>query len=340
MITKIEFCPCTLQKGYSTYSPTGRLLLFGNRTKNINHTLTFGPPGKNTQLTKEYNEKRKSLSISGYQEKYTLKQVKNNLQLAESKGSHILKPIPAERFELVKDMPANEHLTMQIARQIFKIKTAECAIIFFNEGSPAYITKRFDFKKDGSKYQIEDFATLMGKSAEAEGNDYKYNASYLDMAKLIEQYIPAAKVELINFFRLVVFNYLIANGDAHLKNFSVMESDQGDYLLSPAYDLMCTSLHLNDTDICMRDGLFEGDYNEPDYQITGMHTRESFLSFADKINISRKISGNIIDDLTGKQTAVQTFIDQSFLSAEGKALYLRFYTDRQLRLCKNEKLNY
>jgi serine/threonine-protein kinase HipA len=41
-------------------------------------------------------------------------------------------------------MPANEHLTMQIARQVFGIETAENALIFFQNGEQAYITKRFE----------------------------------------------------------------------------------------------------------------------------------------------------------------------------------------------------
>jgi serine/threonine-protein kinase HipA len=47
-------------------------------------------------------------------------------------------------------MPANEHLTMQIARQVYGIETAENALIFFKDGAPAYITKRFDVKEDGN----------------------------------------------------------------------------------------------------------------------------------------------------------------------------------------------
>jgi serine/threonine-protein kinase HipA len=41
-------------------------------------------------------------------------------------------------------MPANEHLTMQIARQVYGIETAENALIFFKNGAQAYITRRFD----------------------------------------------------------------------------------------------------------------------------------------------------------------------------------------------------
>ena len=328
----IQYCPCTLEKGYGTYSPKGRMLLFDSRTKAISHTLTFGPPGKNAALTREYNEKRKGLSINGYQEKYSLRLVDKALQLTESSGTYILKPIPAERLELVADMPANEHVTMQIASQVFNIKTAVAAMVFFEDGTPGYITRRFDYKADGTKYQVEDFATLLGKSAEVEGDDYKYNASYLNLAELIKRYVPAAKVELVNFFRLVVFNYLVANGDAHLKNFSVMESAQGDYVLSPAYDLLCTALHLNDSDICMHGGLFEGDYKEPAYQQTGLYTRESFISFALKMDIPLKLAELILNEMTGKQAAVSDMLDRSFLSEAGKAAYRKSFAERQQRL--------
>lgn len=328
----IQYCPCTLQEGHATYSPAGRMLLFGSRTKAISHILPFGPPGKNAALTREYNQKRKELSISGYQEKYSLRLVKKELQLVENKGTHILKPIPLERLVLVEDMPANEQVTMQIARQVFNIKTAAASMIFFDDGTPGYITRRFDYKADGSKYQVEDFASLMGKSAEAEGDDYKYNASYLDMAELIQRYVPAAKVELVNFFRIVVFNYLVANGDAHLKNFSVMESEQGDYLLSPVYDLLCTALHLDDSDICMHDGLYEGDHNEPAYQEKGIYSRESFISFALKMDIPVKLAESILSEMTEKEAAVFDMLDRSFLSDAGKAAYRKSFTERQRRL--------
>jgi serine/threonine-protein kinase HipA len=329
----IIYCPSTLQPGFNTYSPAAQQALFGSRTKKVSHILPLGPPGKNPELTREYNEKRKSISISGVQEKYSLLLQKNQLKLTSSKGSHILKPIPAERLERVEDMPANEHVTMQIARQVFGIKTAACGMIFFDDGTPAYITRRFDYKPDGTKYQIEDFSTLLGKSPEKEGDDYKYNASYLDIARLITQYVPASKVELMNFFRLVVFNYLFANGDAHLKNYALMESDQGDYLLAPAYDLMCTALHIDDGDLALHDGLYDGDMKEEPYQRYGIYTRQSFILFAEKAGIPILLANQIIDELMLSNMKAMEMIDRSFLSTEAKTRY-REITDERYRRFK------
>src|ERR1700741_1574545 len=106
-LPEIKYCPSTLQPGFATYSPSAQLALFGSRSKKVSHILPFGPPGKNSELTREYNEKRKRISISGAQEKYSLRLDKNRLLLTDIAGTHILKPVPAERLELVHDLPAN-----------------------------------------------------------------------------------------------------------------------------------------------------------------------------------------------------------------------------------------
>jgi serine/threonine-protein kinase HipA len=330
-LPELIVCPSTLKPGFTTYSPSAQLTLFGSRSKKVSHLLPFGPPGKNPELTREYNEKRKTFSISGVQEKYSLLLDKNDLRLTDTRGTHILKPVPTERLERIEDMPANEHVTMQIAGQLYGIKIAACGMIFFEDGAPAYITRRFDYKPDGTKYQLEDFATLLGKSVEREGTDFKYNASYLDIADLIHKYVPAARVEMINFFRLVVFNYLFANGDAHLKNFTLMESDQGDYLLAPAYDLLCTALHIDDTDLGLHGGLYEGDMNEAPYLNYGIYTYQSFILFAEKIGLQLKLAEDIIDKSMKAVLPAMEMVERSFLRAEAKQKYIELLGERHRR---------
>lgn len=328
-LLNIQYCPSSLQSGFTTYSPAAQKDLFGSRSKKVSHILPFGPPGKNPELTREYNEKRKSISISGVQEKYSLLLQRNNLKLTDTKGTHILKPIPAERLQRVEDMPANEHVSMQIARQVFSIKTAACGMIFFDDGSPGYITRRFDYKSNGiDKYQVEDFATLLGKSPEKEGDDYKYNASCLDIAQLIQKYVAAAPVALLEFFRLTVYNYLIANGDAHLKNFSLMETDHGDYLLAPAYDLMSTALHIDDSGIALQDGLYEGDHLEKDFQKFGTYTKRSFINFAEKAGIKTEMAVSVLDAILKESPKSMHLIEQSYLSEEAKKKYIEIVQER------------
>ena len=327
---EIKVCPSTLRPGFTTYSPLAQANLFGSRTRRVSHILLFGPPGKSPELTREYNEKRKRISISGVQEKYSLRQEKNELMLTDTKGSHILKPVPNERLERLEDLPANEHVSMQIAKQAFGIRTAECGMIFFDDGSPAYLTRRFDYKPDGSdKYHLEDFATLMGRSPEREGENFKYNASYLDIANLIRQYTAAAPVVLVEFFRLLVFNYLIANGDAHLKNFTLMETIQGDYTLSPAYDLLCTKLHLDDNHLALNGGLYKGDHDEATYYNGGMYTSASFIVFAEKAGIPLLPAQQVIGEIVRKTPEAIDLIQRSFLSEEAKGKYIEILMQRK-----------
>ena len=127
---------------------------------------------------------------------------------------------------------------MQMASQVYHIETAANALCFFRDGEAAYLTRRLDVAPGGSNYQQEDLASLAGLTKVNGGSDYKYShLSYEECAELIRRYTVAASVEVLKFFRIVVFNYLILNDDAHLKNFSLINRGDGEYHLAPAYDL-------------------------------------------------------------------------------------------------------
>ena len=148
---KIKYCPGTLAEGFDTYSTTCLKRVFNG--KKVSHTLPYNPPQVNEEDAEKFLENRKRISISGVQEKVSLILDKNKLRLTNKgeRGNYILKPIPRD-LKKIDQVPANEHLTMQIARQVYNINTAENALIFFKNGEPAYITKRFDVKIDGTKW--------------------------------------------------------------------------------------------------------------------------------------------------------------------------------------------
>lgn len=82
-------------------------------------------------------------------------------------------------------MPANEHFTMQLARQVFRIAAAECAVVFFKDDPvPAYLTRRFDISADGQRLRQEDFYRIAGIADETGGKNYKYEVSYEKIAVL------------------------------------------------------------------------------------------------------------------------------------------------------------
>jgi serine/threonine-protein kinase HipA len=297
--------------------------------KKVSHILPYDPPQQSEEVAELFIENRKRISISGVQEKLSLLLDKNILRLTQDgePGTYLLKPIPRD-LKKVDQVPANEHLTMQIARQVYGINTAENALIFFKDGTPAYITKRFDVKPDGKKWGKEDFASLAGKTKDNAGADFKYTYSYEEIGLLIQKYVFAWRVEIEKYFSLVVFNYLFSNGDAHLKNFSLLESTSGDYLLSPAYDLINTRLHVDDTDFALNKGLFADDYKSEAYKKKGHAGKSDFLELAKRIGISDNRANKLLSVFLEKQPSVETLVKHSFLSEENKRGYYLMYQTR------------
>ena len=325
---EIEVCPGTLAEGYVTYSASCLRSLFNG--KKVDHILPYEPPQQNEEVAELFIDNRKRISISGVQEKLSLLLERNQLRLTKKgeQGIYILKPIPID-LKKADQVPANEHLTMQIARQVYDINTAENAMIFFKDGTPAYLTKRFDVKDDGSKWGVEDFASLAGKTKENAGSNFKYDYSYEEVGLLVQKYLPAWRVEIEKFFTLVVFNFLFSNGDAHLKNFSILESTRGDYLLSPAYDLINTRLHVADTAFALSGGLFADQHRSLQYKNAGYPAKVDFMEFAKRIGILESRIEKLMSPFLEKQSEIEKLVLNSFLNDSGKKAYLIMYNTRR-----------
>ncbi|KJF44167.1 type II toxin-antitoxin system HipA family toxin [Draconibacterium sediminis] len=330
-LPKIKYCPGTLAEGFNTYSTTCLRKVFAG--KKVNHILPYAPPRSNEEDTEKFIENRKRISISGVQEKISLLLDKNKLRLTEKgeQGTYILKPIPID-LKNTDQVPANEHLTMQIAQQVYGLQTADNAMIFFNNGEPAYITKRFDVKKDGSKWGKEDFATLAGKTEENEGPNFKYDYSYEALGELLKKYASAWRVEIEKLFSLIVFNYLFSNGDAHLKNFSLLETSAGDYVLSPAYDLLNTRIHVDDSDFALSEGLFSDAFQSEAMEKNHHPGLDDFRELAKRFEIKQIRSDKILAAYTQLQPMVEELTQRSFLNEKTKRAYLLHYQTRRNRL--------
>lgn len=321
-------CPGCYRTNLEGYCPNCRKQLFDGAK--VSHILSFDTP-KADNLP-DYQEKTKRLSISGVQLKYSLRLDGKELKLVEKGGQYILKPIPPTALIVEPEQaPENEHLTMQIASQIFGIKTAVNALIYFKDGTPAYITRRFDVKLDGTKFLQEDMAQISGRSRHTQGENFKYEGTYEEIGQLIRQHVAAYPPTLESFFRLVLFNYMFSNGDAHLKNFSLIQTDMGDHTLTPAYDLMCTRLHTpNETDMAL--DLYKNDINSDFYSAYGFFGQADFRAFAEKIGIQPIRAGRILTQLLTRKNEVMAMIQNSFLHGDVKVKYITAYQDKLRRM--------
>ena len=135
--------------------------------------------------TEEMTRAMQRISVSGVQEKFPAVVENGRIRLAAEgeRSTHILKPAPwdatlRERWQI----PANEYLTMQVASQVYNIPVAAHGLCTTPSGHPVYVTRRFDIALDGTKYPMEDMATLIGKSEANGGKAFKYSGSYWEIA--------------------------------------------------------------------------------------------------------------------------------------------------------------
>ena len=336
-MNKCAACLRRLKKAETVFCEACRQELFNGAA--VPGVLPFTPPAKATyEEAQRLNELTRQISVSGVQEKFSLR-LENSvppaapqLALTAHGGQYILKPVPPTRFRHVAELPANEHFTMQLARQVFKLPTAACAVMRFDDGSPAYLTRRFDVQPDDSRLAQEDFAQLGGRTEQAHGDNYKYDFSHEEMARLIRQHLPTSYVaELTLFFRLTVFNYLVSNGDAHLKNFSLYRLPGGEYRLTPAYDLLNTSLHVNDGNGLALD-LFAGDYETPSFTANAYLAYDDFLELGTRIGLPPSRVRRVLADMAGHEDATAKLLGRSFLAPEMQARYAASLESRRQRL--------
>lgn len=322
----INYCPGTLAPGHHTYSRTALVRVYHG--KKVSHILPYDSPASDPATDELFEENRAAMSISGVQEKFSILLGKNRLRLinAGERGGYILKPVPGAGKK-PDQMPANEHLTMQIARQVYGIETAENALIFFQNGAPAYITRRFDVADDGTKLAQDDFASLAGRTPQTHGEHYKYLGNYGELFQLLERYVPAYAVEAPKLLKLLMFNYLFSNGDAHFKNFSLLETPLGDYRLSPAYDLLNSQIHIADKDFALDDGLLPGNLGHGKI----MH---QFTVLAGRARIPAKSFALIVGLLLSKSDEVERLVFSSYLDESTRRNYWQSYLGRLKQLEK------
>ncbi len=334
-MTEIKNCPSLLIEGFDSYSPKAKKTLFGGIK--VNPILIFNID--EFRNADEIAEAMHRISVSGVQEKFPaiIKSGEIRISGDKERSTHILKPAPWDKtLRDRKLIPANEHLTMQIASQVYGILTATNGLCFTSKGESVYITRRFDILPDGSKLPMEDFASIIGKNEDNAGKQYKYSGSYEDIAKAIRANVAAWMVDMERFFELVVFNYIYANGDAHLKNFDLILNGQ-DYRLAPAYDLLNTSLHVNGEDLGLDGGLSPDIEKSGVFERTGHPCRLDFERFGHKIGLVKRRMDKILNKYTSLPDGAIKLIAQSYLPDKAKRNYTRIVNERITRFIRKSE---
>jgi serine/threonine-protein kinase HipA len=101
----------------------------------------------------------------------------------------------------------------------------------------------------------------------------------------------------------------------------------GDYRLSPAYDLLNSSIHIDDKDFALDDGLLPRNFAQGKMRL-------QFLKLAENAEISEKIFNDIMTIMLSKSDIVEKMITASFLNDSTKRNYWQCYNDRLKQLLK------
>jgi len=258
----------------------------------------------------------KGLTVPGVQKKMSLHLDNSGatprLTLVNYPTGYILKPQTKE----YPCLPEAEYLVMQMAEKV-KVKTVPHALIRIKaqDNALAYITKRID-RRDGKMLAMEDFCQLDGRLTED-----KYKGSYERCAKIIRKYSSRAGLDITDLFIRVVFSFIVGNSDMHLKNLSLIETDEnsGSYILSDAYDMLPVNT-VNPADTEQTALTLNG-------KKRNLH-RNDFLKFADACQIDRAVAGKIIDRMKGYESEFIRKTEQSYLTDELKESLIALIKER------------
>ena len=258
---------------------------------------------------------RSQTTVTGVQPKLSLdvkgKNANSRFTIVGLWGKYILKP----QIETYNQLPENEDLTMRLA-EAAKIQTVPHSLIRFADGELAYITKRIDRTKTGEKLPMEDFCQLTEQLTE-----HKYRSSHEQIAKAILKFSSAPKLDLVNFWEIVIFCFLTGNADMHLKNFSLYENV--DYQLTPAYDLFSIALVMPE------------DKEELALTLNGKKNklnRKDFETSCQNSGLEQKVVENMFTKFQKTILKWNSLIESSFLSDEMKDKYKELIQKRRERL--------
>ncbi len=245
-----------------------------------------------SEVTIKAQEAAGKLSISGVQPKLSMRLnlEKKELESVGQGGEYILKPQGAT----FPDIPQNENTCMIIASKV-GILTPPHTLIRLKDDTLAYIVKRFD-RKNGERIHQEDFLQILDK-------EDRYDGSFEQIGRRVKELSEVPGLDVQYFYTRVLFFFLIGNGDAHLKNFSVLYDNDGNARLSPVYDIVSSKLVIpNEDDTALALNGKKNDINARDF-----HSLMNYLQIKDK-----RINKELLEKIdTIKDTVKNSIMEDS-----------------------------
>jgi len=234
-------------------------------------------------ISRKAQELSGKLSISGVQPKLSVKldEKQNMLIPVAEGGEYILKP----QTPTFANIPENEQCCMEIAKEL-NIEVPLHCLIPLKDKSLSYVVKRFDREKSVKIHQ-EDFGQILEQTD-------KYKGSVEQIGRKLKEISSAPGYDAQLLFERVILNFILGNGDAHLKNYSIAYRDKDNIRLTPAYDIVCSKLVIpqeEDSAITIhgkKNKLLREDFDQLG-DCFSVPIKIRYEKFGNKVNIMRKI---------------------------------------------------
>lgn len=255
--------------------------------------------GKATAVPFEKITQANKFSLAGVQMKFSMKEKDGRYTVPDGStlGDWIIKT-PSTRH---KFLPLNEYTAMSLA-QLGGVEIPEIKLVGLDtldhlppinlpDETYAFAIQRFD-RAGHQRIHMEDFAQVLVKYPHE-----KYDAAnYETIGKVIHDFSGDGLADAQQFARRLLVNILLANGDAHLKNWSFLYPDRMTPRLSPAYDIVTTQVYIeHETQYALNLGKTKNWYT-----VTMAH----FESWAEKSGIPWRVIKPHLDDTLNKARAM------------------------------------
>ena len=220
-----------------------------------------------------------------------------------------------------------EDLTMKMA-DAAHIRTVRHTLIRLADGELGYLTLRMDRGKKGTNISMLDMCQLTNRLTEQ-----KYYGTYQQLAETIKKYSSAPMLDVQRFWEVVLFSWMTGNSDMHCKNFSLIDNGDGEYILSPAYDLLAVLLaDPADTEEMAMSFSVGGGKSGFNYN--------TFMTAFTQSGISTAIAEKMIERMRACIPQWKNLISQSFLPEKMKNDYCFLLDKRERTLTESRASSY
>ena len=303
-MSKCLYCYQKLEEGQVDFHSGCARKFFGSETAPIL------PYTRDNMSELAHQVIRTSVSVTGVQAKMSLdvnrggKNEPAKFTIVGLWGKYIFKP-QSSKYPC---LPELEDLTMKMA-EAAHIHTARHTLIRLADGELGYLTLRMDRGRKGEKISMLDMCQLTNRLTE-----HKYYGTYRQLAETIKKYSSAPMLDVQRYWEVVLFSWITGNSDMHCKNFSLIDSGNGEYVLSPAYDLLAVLLadpaDTEEMAMSFEVGGIKSGFN-----------RDTFMTAFTQSGMPAAVADKMIERMKGYLPQWTDLIGQSFLPEKMKADY-------------------